>query len=402
VVPTFKYAGIDPEGQRVKGTVDGYTAAGVTSDLLDRGLDRVKVRERKSLAQVEITTKNVKPVNLMHLSRQLAAFLRAGVPILQALEIVHEEISDKTLANVVLSIADSLRRGETFAEAAAAYDKVFPPFYIGVLRSAEVTGRLDDVLEQLSKYIERDLEAKRKIKSSLAYPAIIMVLSIVTVGVLAGFVLPRFKTFFESFDAQLPLATRMLIAVTDFIVAWGATLLVVMLLLAVGLVLGLTTAKGKYLRDAFLLKVPVLGDVVRYSVIERFCRLFASMVQAGIPIPDAMTISSEGANNRVYGKALTSARQAMLQGEGISGPIARTGLFPGSATQMIRVGEETGSLDQQLEVTAKFFEQELEYKLKKLNTLFEPMAILFMGFIVGFVAIALVSAIYGIYSQVEL
>jgi type IV pilus assembly protein PilC len=175
-----------------------------------------------------------------------------------------------------------------------------------------------------------------------------------------------------------------------------------MVVAIVGIVLGVRTRKGRELKDAFLLKIPVLGDVVRYAVIERFCRLLASMVQAGISLPEAMIISADGTNNMVYSKSLYVARDAMLQGEGIAGPIQRTGLFPGSATQMIRVGEETGSLDEQLEVTAKFFEQELEYKLKNLTSLFEPIAILIMGIIVGFVAIALVSAIYGIYNQVEL
>ena len=401
-MPTYKDAGIDNEGRKVTGTIEGFSVPGVTSDLLDRGLERVRVRQRKSLSQIDVTTSKVKPVNLMHLSRQLAAFLRAGVPVLQALEVVHEEITDKTLQTQVLAIADSLRRGETFAEAASAYDKVFPPFYVGVLRSAEVTGRLDDVLDQLSKYLERDLEARRKIKSSLAYPAIIMVLSVVTVGILAGFVLPRFKTFFESFDAELPLATRMLLGTTNFLTTWGPTMLVVIGLAIAGIVAGVRTRKGREIWDGFLLKIPVLGDVVRYAVIERFCRLLASMVQAGIALPEAMVISADGTNNMVYSKSLFVARDAMLQGEGISGPIMRTGLFPGSATQMIRVGEETGSLDEQLEVTAKFYEQELEYKLKNLTSLFEPIAILIMGVIVGFVAIALVSAIYGIYNQVEL
>jgi type IV pilus assembly protein PilC len=401
-MPTYKYAGINAEGQKVTGTIEGFSVAGVTSDLLDRGLERVRVRQRKSLNQIDITTSKVKPVNLMHLSRQLAAFLRAGVPVLQALEVVHEEITDKTLQTVVLAIADSLRRGETFAEAASAYENVFPPFYVGVLRSAEVTGRLDDVLDQLSKYLERDLEARRKIKSALAYPAIIMVLSVVTVGILAGFVLPRFKTFFESFDAELPLATRMLLGTTNFLTTWGPTILVVIIAAVFVIVFGVRTRKGKEIKDAFLLKIPVLGDVVRYAVIERFCRLLASMVQAGIALPEAMIISADGTNNVVYSKSLFVARDAMLQGEGISGPIMRTGLFPGSATQMIRVGEETGSLDEQLEVTAKFYEQELEYKLKNFTSLFEPIAILIMGVIVGFVAIALVSAIYGIYNQVEL
>lgn len=399
---TFRFVGVDPAGQRVRGTVDGFSEAAVTSDLLDRGLDRLHVKRRRRLSEIEVTKRKVKPVALMHLSRQLATFVRAGVPLLDALHIVQDDISDKALRNVVLGISDALRRGETLTEATNAHAAVLPPFYLGVLRSAEVTGRLDAVLEQLSEYLERDLEAKRKIRSSLAYPAIILVMSLVTVVVLAAFVLPRFKTFFDSFNAKLPLATRMLLAVTDFIIEWGLVMAGSAVALGVTLAVFLRTNTGKRTRDRFLLRLPVIGDIVRFAVIERFCRLLGSMIQVGVPLPEAMTIAGEGVHNRIYERKLGEARAAMLRGEGLVEPITRTGLFPRSATLMMKVGEETGTLDQQLEVTARFFEQELGYKLKNLTTLFEPAVIIFMGFIVGFVAIALVSAMYGIYNQVDL
>ena len=399
---TFRYVAVDAEGQRVRGTVDGFSAAAVISDLRDTGLERVTLKQRRRFSEIEITTPKVKPVALMHLSRQLAAFVRAGVPLLDALQIVQEDLSDKALRKMVLGIADALRRGDTLTDATAAYTDALPPFYLGVLRSAEVTGRLDDVLDQLSGYLERDLEAKRKIRAALAYPAIILVMSIVTVAILAGFVLPRFQTFFDSFNAKLPLATRMLLAVTDFIVQWGAILTGGIVAAVLGVILGLRTDAGKRVRDGLLLRLPVAGDVARYAAIERFCRLLGSMVQVGIPLPEAMTIAAEGVHNRIYERKLTVAREAMLRGEGLVEPIIRTGLFPSSATLMMRVGEETGTLDTQLDVTARFFEQELGYKLKKLTTLFEPAVIVFMGLIVGFVAIALVSAMYGIYNQVDI
>lgn len=399
---TFRFVGVDPAGQRVRGMVDGFSEAAVTSDLLDSGLQRLHVKRRRRLSEIELTTKKVKPVALMHLSRQLATFVRAGVPLLDALHIVQDDISDKALRKVVLGISDALRRGETLTEATNAHAAVLPPFYLGVLRSAEVTGRLDTVLEQLSGYLERDLEAKRKIRSSLAYPAIILVMSLVTVVVLAAFVLPRFKTFFDSFNAKLPLATRMLLAVTDFIIEWGLVMAGGAVALGVALAVFLRTNTGKRTRDRFLLRLPVIGDIVRFAVIERFCRLLGSMIQVGVPLPEAMTIAGEGVHNRIYERKLGEAREAMLRGEGLVEPITRTGLFPRSATLMMKVGEETGTLDQQLEVTARFFEQELGYKLKNLTTLFEPAVIIFMGFIVGFVAIALVSAMYGIYNQVDI
>jgi len=401
-MPDFKFIAIGPDGQKVKGTTQGYNTDSVTADLLDQGLQEVQVKVKRNLKSIELTPQKIKPVALMHLSRQLASFVRAGVPIIDSLMIVQEEVKDKKLKAVVLGIAESLRRGDTLVEAAGQYNKAFPAFYLGVLRSAELTGRLDDVLDQLSAYLERDVEAKRKIRSALAYPILIMILSVVTVGVLTFFVLPRFQDFFAEFDAELPLPTRMLLGFTDLVTQFGVYAILFFLVVGIGMGLSLLTRPGKKAKDKVLLKIPLIRDVVRYAVIERFCRLLGSMVQAGIPLPEGMTIASEGAHNLVYQEKLDEVREEMLQGEGLAAPIGRTEMFPSSATQMIRVGEETGTLETQLDVTARFFEQELAYKIKNLTTLFEPMAILFMGGIVGFVAIALVSAIYGIYNQVEL
>jgi type IV pilus assembly protein PilC len=158
---------------------------------------------------------------------------------------------------------------------------------------------------------------------------------------------------------------------------------------------------GKYARDAFILKIPVLGETIRYSLVERFCRVLASMVGAGVNLTEALTVTTEALRNRVFIKRLGTVSEAMLEGEGISAPLARTQLFPGTATQMLRIGEETGSLDDQLRVTAEYYEVELDYKIKKLTAIFEPLVIIVMGGIVGFVAIALVSAMYGIFQQVN-
>ena len=155
------------------------------------------------------------------------------------------------------------------------------------------------------------------------------------------------------------------------------------------------------MRDTVLLKLPAIGDTLRYAIVERFCRVFASMVSAGVPLPEAMRVAGSSLNNRVYTDALDEARTAMLEGQGLAGPISATKLFPSMATQMMRVGEDTGSLDTQLEVAASFYEQELDFKIKRLTTLFEPVVILVMGGLVGFVAIALVSAMYGIFRQVQ-
>lgn len=400
-MPKFKYSALGPAGETITGTTEGLTVHSVTARLFDQGYDVQRVKERKNPLNFEITKSKVKPENVMHFSRQLAAFIRAGVPIVDAVDIVREETSDKTLRKVLLEISDGLKRGETFASALSAHADAFPPFFVAVLQSVELTGLLDNTLDQLSKYIERDLEARRKIRSALTYPTVILVMAVVVVVILAGFVLPKFKEFFLSFHAKLPLPTRMLLAATDFLTTWWWALLLGGAGLFAGFLVLMASPGGRALRDRVLLKIPAVGTVVRYAVIERFCRILSSMVQAGVPLPDALDLASVGTNNITYQRSLTVARARLLEGDGLSEPITATRLFPGAVTQMIRVGEATGSLDDQLDATASYYERELEYKLKNVTGLFEPIAIVIVGVIVGFVALALVSAMYGIFHQVK-
>jgi len=231
---------------------------------------------------------------------------------------------------------------------------------------------------------------------------VVLVMAIITITVLAVYVLPRFKDFFASLGAKLPLPTRMLIGLTDFLANWWWALLGGIVLIVVGFALLFRAHWGRRLRDRTLLKLWVVGEVVRYTIVERFCRLLASMMEAGVPLPEAMTVLGRGTNNVIFQEGLASVREAMVRGQGIAAPMAASKLFPGAVIQMVRVGEDTGSLDQQLEAAAAYFDKELDYKIKKLTSLFEPAVILFMGLIVGFVAIALVSAMYGIYNQVNI
>ncbi|MEZ0577182.1 type II secretion system F family protein [Nocardioides sp. MH1] len=400
-MPRFAYAGIDLEGKAVKGTHRAPSRGDAEVALFERDLRNLRVTEKKSVLQYEIAGPRIKRVEVMHLTRQIAAFLRAGLPVLDAVHSIGAESENSSVRRMMHSIEDGLRTGERFSDCLDRYPKVFPEYYRGIVRSAELTGELDTVLGRLSRYIERDLEARRKIKSALMYPSVVAAMSVVTVVILAVFVLPRFKDFFESLDAELPLPTRMLLAVTDFVGAWWWAMVGG---LVIALALGWLVTRfqpGKYARDAFLLKVPVVGETIQYALVERFCRVFASMVSAGVTLTDALQVSTNALRNRVFIKRLSEVGDAMLEGQGISGPLTRTRLFPSAATQMLRVGEETGTLDNQLETTAEYYEVELDYKINKLTALFEPVVIVVMGLIVGFVAVALISAMYGIFNQVD-
>jgi type IV pilus assembly protein PilC len=328
-------------------------------------------------------------------------FIKAGIPIVEAFETVSSEVTNKRFKAVLEEMTADITKGRPLSDAAASHADVFPSYYIGILRSAELSGNLDTVLLQLSGYLERDLEARRKVKAALIYPAVVFAMSIVTVVVLTAFVLPRFEKFFASLHAKLPLATRILLNFSHFLTTYWYLIAGALVVVGAVIVGGLRTDRGRTLRDRLLLRLPVVGDLVLYAILERFCRILSAMTGAGVPIPDAMAVTSDATNNAVFRKGLSDARAAMLRGEGLATPLAATGLFPGAANQMLRVGESTGTLDTQMETAAEYFERELDYKLKNFTNLFEPAVILFMGLVVGFVAIALVSAMYGIFRQVK-
>ena len=397
----FAYAGLTEAGIPVEGTRRGSSMSDVQLALYDEGYRDLRVTEKSSVLQIDVVGSSVRRDDVMHLSRQMAAFLNAGLPILDAVKTIGSETEKAPVRRMMAQIEEGLRTGERFADCLDQFPKVFPPFYRGIVRSAELTGELDTVLRRLALYLERDLEARRKIRSASIYPAVIAVMSVVTVLVLAIYVLPKFKTFFESFNATLPLPTRMLLGFTDFISAWWPAVVAGLVALIVLYVLIGRFDRTRYWRDKFWLAMPVVGDTIQYALVERFCRVLASMVSAGVNLPEALRVSTDALRNLVYVRGLDGVAESMLEGQGLAAPLARTKLFPGTATQMLRVGEETGSLDTQLEVTAEYYEVELDYKIKRLTSLFEPIVIIFMGLIVGFVAIALVSAMYGIFNQVK-
>lgn len=393
----FKYTAVTGEGQEIKATIEGASLASAENELLRQNLDVKKIKEKKGFAQIEVSPERVPRQEIMHFSRQIAAFVRTGIPIIDAVRVVEEGTGNKRFKSILVEVREQLEGGVPFSEALAPHSSVFPPYYLGILRSAELTGQLDTVLDQLSLYIERDMEARSKIKSALTYPMVVMVLSIVTMVVMVTFVLPKFVTFFDELKADLPLPTRALLGVSRVFSSWWWLMLLVVVALVATFIISGKSPQGRRIRHQTFLKLPVIGQIVRYSAIERFCRIIAAMMRAGVPLPEAMASAIESTNNQVFEDGLRTARDAMLEGDGVAGPLERTDLFPAAAVQMIRVGEETGTLDTQIESAAQFYSRELEFKLKRLTDLFEPAVIIFMGAVVGFVAVALISAMYGVF-----
>ena len=399
-MPRFRYAAVDNTGATVEGVVKGETIGAVRNVLKTKDLVPIRIEEHRGRLDLELTTEKLKRKELMHFSRQLSVFVRSGIPILDALDTIAEEAQDRVLRKIILSMTDQLRQGSTFSAAARQHPEAFPAYYLGVLESAELTGNLDETLDKLASYIDRDLQAKSRIVAALMYPSVVVALSMGTVAILAGFVLPKFKDLFSELGADLPIATRALLAFASlFTDLWFIPVgLMVATIAGIGF---LMSKKGKPTRDRLMLKLPIVKGIVHYSILERFCRVLSAMVAAGVPLPEAMRVTTESTSNIVFADKLEECRQVMMQGGGFSEPLGETGLFPGAARQMFRVGEETGTLDTQLETAAIYFDRELDVRVKRFVGMFEPAMILFVGGIVGFVAIALVQAMYGVLGGVK-
>jgi len=345
--------------------------------------------------------KPVGPDVIMSFARQTASFLDAGISIVETLEVVREEIGSPAMKAVIDDMSAAIQRGASFADAVAAHPSVFPGYFRAIVRSAEYTGHLDTVLLQLAAYLERDIAARRQVKSALTYPTVVLVVATAAMAVMAVFVLPKFSGMYRSLGAKLPLPTRMLLAFTDFVSgSWPVILAVIAgVLVSARIVIG--GHRGKRRRDLLAMRLPVIGDLYQLISLERFCRVLAALATAGVPLPDAIQMSADSTNNTIFQRKLAVVKDALIRGEGLSGPMFDAGVFPLAARQMIRVGERTGTLGHQLGRAANHYEREVGFHMKRATELFQPAIILFVGLVVGFVAVAQVAAMYSIFGQLK-
>lgn len=398
----FRYEGETIDGEAVKGEIQAASALAARNELALQGTRVNKITERKGL-QAEITKEKVPLLEIMHFCRQMASFVRAGVPVLDALRGLEADAHNKRFKNVLGDMIQLIGNGSTVGDAAARHDSVFPPYFLAILHSAELTGRMDTAFDELHRYIKRDVSLTKQVRKALIYPAILLAVAIGVCAIIVIFVIPKFADFFDSFDAELPLPTRMLMAIADFVQSTaGLVTGISIIVLVVGLTIFVRTTRGRRVFHAFLLKVPVLNTVIVYSSTERFARVLSVLLESGVSLADALPSAADCSNNVIFKEKLETAGELVMQGGGFAEPMAQADIFPRTMVQMIRVGEQTGELAGQLDNVANFYNEELDFAVDKLTEWFEPLVIIFIGVVVGFVALAMVSAMYGIYGQVEL
>jgi type IV pilus assembly protein PilC len=339
--------------------------------------------------------------DLVLFSRQLSTFLKVGVPITEAIRLLRTGTRSGPFKVALDDINEDLDDGESFSVAISHHPNVFNQLYVDMVRAAEFSGNLDRVLLQIAAYLQRQDSALKKLRSAMIYPAIILTLAAIVCGVLVVVVLPNFVALFREFHADLPLPTKVLIAVGAFAEAWRLEIIVVAALIVLGTFLFLQSKPGRVFWDHFLIRLPVLGTIVVFAIVERFTRTLATMLRAGIPISQTFDVASASAGNIRYRRGLESVRLRMVTGDGFSEPLAATGLFAPMVIRMVRVGEETGTLDQSLEQIADFLAEEMDYKVKNMIALMEPALVITVGVAVGFVAISVVLPMYGLLRAVH-
>ncbi|MEO8437105.1 MAG: type II secretion system F family protein [Chloroflexota bacterium] len=344
---------------------------------------------------------SMKRIELVLFSRMMATFIRAGIPILDGIEVVRQQASSTLFRRTLDDIAIQLRNGEQLSAALTSHPRVFSRLYVDMIVAAEATGELDAILDQLARYLERAEATSRQLRQAMLYPGIVMAMAGVVIAILTTVVLPSFVALFADFDAELPLPTQIMMTVGAFGGSYGIQTVGIILALLGFLALVRDTRIVRQLRQRLVLRLPVVGGIVKLGIETRFARTLGILLRAGVPIARAFDIATAGTGNRRYIRGLAPVRERLLSGDGITEPLQSSGLFGSLFIQMVKVGEETGTLDHYLDQAAEFMDDNLEYKTKQMVTIIEPMLILGVALLVGFVALSVVTPMYGILNQIK-
>ncbi len=401
----FTFKAYSPRGTLEERIVSGDTAALIHRDLSERGYRVVSLRPEKRgwrwLYRQMPTFFRVRTADLVLFSRQLATFLRVGVPITDAIKLLRGGTKSGPFKAALDDINDDLDSGESFSAAVAHHPNVFNQLYVDMIKAAEYSGSLDTVLVQIATYLQRQDSALKKLRSAMIYPAVILTLALGVCAVLVVVVLPNFVALFNEFHATLPLPTRILIALGAFSKQWRTEIVLAIAILVLVSFFFFQSRPGRVFWDHAILRVPVLGSIVTYSIIERFMRTLATMLRAGIPISQTFDVAIASSGNIRYRRGLESVKKRMVTGDGFSEPLEATGLFDPMMIRMVRVGEETGTLETSLEQVADFLSEEMDYKVRNMIALMEPALIIAVGLAVGFVAISVITPMYNLLQSVK-
>jgi type IV pilus assembly protein PilC len=397
-MPLYEWQGKTARGEQRSGTLKADSEALLRASLRREGIILTKAAEKKGVGKIEKynTNKKIKPLAVVLFTRQLATMITSGLPLVQSLDILSNQIEDKNLRGIVKEIKAKIEGGSRFADALRDYPKCFDELYVNLVVAGEEGGMLDTVLNRLAIYMEKIEKLKKKIKSAMIYPISIIVVAIGVVMILLIFVIPVFEGMFKDMGAELPLPTQIVINLSKFV---QSSIIYMMIALAVAVFLFrrfYKTESGQRSIDRLVLKIPVFGVLALKSSVARVTRTLATLLSSGVAILESLVIVARVAKNKIIEDALIVARARISEGKSMSEPLQESGIFPPMVVQMVQVGESTGALDNMLNKIADFYEEDVDNLVTNLTSLMEPLIMMFLGVILGGLIIAMYLPIFKI------
>ena len=387
----FEYTIKDKAGKISRGTVEEASADKVRELLHNQGCLIVSIKPRKGAAAGKSFSfgGGVKPDEVVLFSRQLTTLIESGIPLVQAMEILNEQTKNPGLKKILDTVSSDIREGSAFNAALGKHRKAFNDFYVSMVKAGETSGKLADILNRVSSYMEETLALQRKIKASMMYPTVVVSMAMLITAFLIIKVVPTFKGIFDSMGGTLPVPTQILLGISDFARANFLLIVVIIAGLVFGLKYVISTPAGRRKFDKMLLTMPVFGPLFSKVAVAKFCRTFSTLVTSGVPILSALDIVGSTSGNKVIEEAVVSAKKFVQEGESISAPLDRSKAFPPMVIRMISVGEKTGKLQEMLSKIAVFYEAEVNTAVEGLTSMIEPLIIGFLGIVIGGIVIAL-------------
>ncbi len=400
-MPIFKWEGKTGKGAIKKGETEAPNEAAIRIHLRQQNITPTKIVSKGKEFKINLPFKRkVNQRSIAIFTRQLATMIDAGLPLVQSLEILSQQQESKAFKNIIRVIREDVEGGSTFAGALKKHPATFNDLYTNLVVAGEEGGILDNILNRLANYIEKSEALKKKVKSALIYPATIVGVAVIVVGILMIFVIPVFETMFKSSGQNLPLPTLIVVTLSKMIKKYVVIFIPAMVLLFFLLRKYYQTQNGRTVLDRLLLKLPVFGSLFKKIAVARFSRTLGTLVSSGVPILDGLTIVSRTSGNRVIETAILNARASIREGETIAEPLSRSNIFPHMVIQMISVGESTGALDSMLSKIADFYEEEVDIAVVNLTSLLEPFLMVFLGIVIGGVVISMYLPIFNMASAI--
>ncbi|HEX6089475.1 MAG TPA: type II secretion system F family protein [Gemmatimonadales bacterium] len=399
-MPMYEYTARNSTGQIQKGQLEAQSTDEVNAHLRKNRMMLVSVRQAPKAISFGGPGR-IKTRDIVIFTRQFATMINAGLPLVQSLTILAQQTENKALKDVTKAVVYDVESGNTLADAFAKHPKAFTDLYVNMVAAGEAGGILDTILLRLATFLEKNDALVRKVKGAMVYPGVIMAVAGIAIAVLLVFVIPTFSEMFASAGMELPLPTRVVIALSDFLIGFWWAILLVIGAVVFAIRKYYATSGGRKNIDTMMLHAPVLGDLIRKSAVSRFTRTLGTLISSGVSILDGLEITAKTSGNRVVHDAVMESRQSIAGGETIAAPLERSKVFPPMVISMIAVGEQTGGLDEMLSKIADFYDEEVDVAVSALLSLMEPVMIVVLGVIVGGMVIAMYLPIFDMMNAVQ-